>query len=84
MKKATYIETAPHHLELIYQLLVQGTHFRVHQLVMDRKPRPQDVNLKQQIFEPTNLVNCQVSINYSKTYLDTAVLPNCFNSTTTY
>lgn len=27
-------EAVPHHLELIYQLLVQGTHFWVHQLLV--------------------------------------------------
>lgn len=38
-------EAAPHHLELIYQLLVQGTHFWVHQLLMHSQTDSQDVNL---------------------------------------
>lgn len=38
-------EAAPHHLELIYQLLVKGTHFWVHQLLMDSEAYSQDVNL---------------------------------------
>lgn len=46
MLSAHMAQTAPHHLELIYQLLVQGTHFWVHQFLMDRQPYTQDVNLK--------------------------------------
>lgn len=38
-------EAAPHHLELIYQLLVQGTHFWVHQLLVHSQTDSQDVNL---------------------------------------
>lgn len=38
-------EAAPHHLELINQLLVQRTHFRVHELVVNRQADSQDVNL---------------------------------------
>lgn len=38
-------EAAPHHLELINQLLVQRTHFRMHQLLMHSKANSKDVNL---------------------------------------
>jgi len=38
-------EAAPHHLELIYQLLVQGTHFWVHQLLMDSQANSKDMDL---------------------------------------
>lgn len=38
-------QAAPHHLELIYELLVQGTHFRVHQLLVHGQADPKDVNL---------------------------------------
>lgn len=38
-------EAAPHHLELVDQLLVQGTHFRVHQFLMDGQTHAEDVNL---------------------------------------
>lgn len=38
-------EAAPHHLELIDQLLVQGTHFWVHQLLVHGQADPEDVNL---------------------------------------
>lgn len=39
-------EAAPHHLELIDQLLVQGTHFWVHQLLVHGQADAQDVNLR--------------------------------------
>lgn len=39
-------EAAPHHLELIDQLLVQGTHFWMHQLLMHGQPDSQDVDLQ--------------------------------------
>lgn len=38
-------EAAPHHLELIYQLLVQGTHFWVHQFLVHGQADSKDVNL---------------------------------------
>lgn len=38
-------EAAPHHLELIYQLLVQGTHFWVYQLLVHGQTDSQDVDL---------------------------------------
>lgn len=38
-------EAAPHHLELIYQLLVQRTHFWVHQLLVHRQADSENVNL---------------------------------------
>ena len=42
----THVEqAAPHDLELIYQLLVQGTHFWVHQLLMNSQAHSQDMNL---------------------------------------
>lgn len=40
-------EAAPHHLELIYQFLVQGTHFWVHQLLVHGQTDSEDVNLRQ-------------------------------------
>lgn len=39
-------EAAPHHLELVDQLLVQGTHFRVHQFLVDGQTHAEDVNLR--------------------------------------
>lgn len=41
-------EAAPHHLELIYQFLVQGTHFWVHQLLVHGQTDSEDVNLRQE------------------------------------
>ncbi len=38
-------EAAPHHLELINQLLVQGTHFWMHQFLVDGQTHAEDVNL---------------------------------------
>ena len=38
-------QAAPHHLELIDQLLVQGTHFWVHQLLVHGQADSQDVHL---------------------------------------
>lgn len=38
-------EAAPHHLELIYQLLVQGTHLWVHQLLVHGQADSENVNL---------------------------------------
>lgn len=38
-------QAAPHHLELIDQLLVQGTHFWVHQLLVHGQADSEDVNL---------------------------------------
>lgn len=40
-------EAAPHHLELIDQLLVQGTHFWVHQLLVHSQADSEDVNLQE-------------------------------------
>lgn len=40
-------EAAPHHLELIDQLLVQGTHFWVHQLLVHGQADSEDVNLRE-------------------------------------
>lgn len=39
-------KAAPHHLELIYQLLVQGTHFWVHQLLVHGQADSEDVDLR--------------------------------------
>lgn len=47
-------EAAPHHLELIYQLLVQGTHFWVHQLLVHSQTDSQDVNLCENQFLKTS------------------------------
>lgn len=46
-------EAAPHHLELIDQLLVQGTHFWVHQLLVHGQADSEDVDLWEtnQVFE---------------------------------
>lgn len=50
-------EAAPHHLELIYQLLVQGTHFWVYQLLVHRQADSQNVNLLlHEIFELCDLL----------------------------
>lgn len=38
-------KTAPHHLELIDEFLVQGTHLRMHQFLMDGQANTQDMNL---------------------------------------
>ncbi len=38
-------EAAPHHLELIDQFLVQGTHFRMHQFLVDSQTHAEDMNL---------------------------------------
>lgn len=38
-------EAAPHHLELIDQLLVQGTHFWMHQFFVDDQTHAEDMNL---------------------------------------
>lgn len=38
-------EAAPHHLELIDQLFVQGAHFWVHQLLMHCQADSKNVNL---------------------------------------
>lgn len=39
------VQTRPHHVELVHQLLVQGTHLRMHQLLVDRQPHAEDVDL---------------------------------------
>lgn len=38
-------------MKLVHQLLVEGTHLRVHQLLMNGQPHPQDVNLQQHVRE---------------------------------
>lgn len=40
-------EAAPHHLELIDQFLVQGTHFWVHQLLVHSQADSEHVNLQE-------------------------------------
>lgn len=39
------VETGPHHLELIDQLLMERAHFRVHELLMNCQPDSEDVDL---------------------------------------
>lgn len=38
-------QTTPHHMELIHQLFVKGSHFWMHQLLMDSQANSQNVNL---------------------------------------
>ena len=39
------VETGPHHLELINQLLMQRAHFWVHKLLMNCQPDSKDMDL---------------------------------------
>lgn len=43
---AHVVEAGPHHLELVDQLLVQGAHFRVHELLVNGQPDAKDVDLQ--------------------------------------
>lgn len=42
---AYVVETGPHHLELIDQLLMQRAHFWVHKLLMNCQPDSKDMDL---------------------------------------
>lgn len=42
---AYMVETGPHHLELINQLLMQRAHFWVHELLMNCQPDSKNMNL---------------------------------------
>lgn len=42
---AYVVETGPHHLELVDQLLMQRTHFWMHELLVDCQPDSKDVDL---------------------------------------
>lgn len=55
-------EAAPHHLELINQLLVQRTHFRVHQLLMHSKANSKDVNLWRNRSYRSRFLNREIQI----------------------
>lgn len=39
-------KTAPHHLELVDQLFVQGTHFWMHQLLVHSQTHSKDMDLR--------------------------------------
>jgi hypothetical protein len=39
------VQTGPHHLELINQLLMQRPHFRMHKLLMNRQPNSKNMDL---------------------------------------
>lgn len=39
------VETGPHHLELIDQLLMERAHFWVHELLMNCQPNSKDMDL---------------------------------------
>ncbi len=39
------MQTCPHHVELVYKLFVQGTHFWMHQLLMDSQTHTENVHL---------------------------------------
>lgn len=46
-RRVTHVaEAAPHHLELVDQLLVQRTHLWVHQLLVNGQADAEDVNLR--------------------------------------
>lgn len=43
------VQARPHRVELVHQLFVEGTHLRVHQLLVHGQPHSQDVNLRQRV-----------------------------------
>lgn len=48
------VQTRPHHVKLVHELFVQGTHLWVHQLLVDSQAHSQDVDLQRH--ERQNLV----------------------------
>lgn len=47
--KTHMVQTRPHHVKLVHEFFVQGTHLRVHQLLVHGQPHSEDVNLQQRV-----------------------------------